>query len=94
MGDLFDKIIEAVQQERFVVSNHADDRLRERKIVVWQVISEIDHAIIVEERPHDTPFPSAIVEQFLPDGTPIRVVWSWDEPHQLARLVTVHLIDR
>lgn len=37
MGQLFEDIKRAVRAERYVVSDHADERLRGRKIELWQV---------------------------------------------------------
>ncbi len=91
MGKLWDQIRRAVEEEFFVVGDHADDRMRERMIELWQVVGEIDDAILVAEREGDLPNPTVVVEQFLADGTPIRVVWAWLPRRQLAKLVTVHL---
>jgi hypothetical protein len=94
MAHLFDQIREAVEKERYIVSNHADDRLRERSIELWQVIGGLDNALQRFERPNDTPNPSIELIQFLADGTPIKVVWSWVDFNSVAILVTVHFIDR
>ncbi len=94
MGELFEKIRAAIALEQFVVSNHADDRLRERRVVVWQVVAEITAAKLLDERPSDRPNPSVVVDEMLADGTQVRVVWSWDKNDGLARLVTVHFLDR
>ncbi len=92
MATLFDEIRDAVDDERFIVGNHADERLRQRRIELWQVLAELDEAILVEERPLDAPNPSIVLEQSLPDGTEIRVVWAWIARSRLAKLVTVHFI--
>ena len=92
MGRLFDQIRDAVAQDRFVVGNHADDRMRERGIELWQLTAELDEAVLVEERPADLPNPTIAVEQNLADGTPVRVVRAWIEHLAIAKLVTVHFI--
>ena len=94
METLFTKIIQAVEADRFIVSNHADDRLRERMIELWQVTSGLEDANLIVERPDDIPNPSVVLEQALPDGTIIRVVWSHIDSRGVAVLVTVHFLDR
>jgi hypothetical protein len=93
MPRLFDDIRAAVAAERFVLTDHADNRLRERNIELWQVIGEIDDAWLLAERPNDVPNPCVELQQRLADGTPVKVVWAWVETHRLAVLVTVHYLD-
>jgi hypothetical protein len=92
MGKLFDNIRQAIHENRFILSNHADDRLRERKIKLWQIISEIDNARLLGERPSDVPNPSVELQQTLSDGTEVKVIWAWIASRQGAKLVTVHFI--
>jgi hypothetical protein len=94
MGKLFDQIRKAVREEKFIVSNHADDRLRERSIELWQILAGLDGANLLSERPGDKPHPSVEVLLNLADGTPVKVVWSWVDFNGVAILVTVHFIDR
>jgi hypothetical protein len=90
---LFDAIRSAVAAEQFALTDHADNRLRERNIELWQVIGEIDNAWLIAERPADLPNPSVELQLSLPDGTPVKVIWAWVEIHRLALLVTVHYLD-
>lgn len=93
MSDLLDKIRTAVETEAFVVSNHADERLRERCVELWQLIAEIDNAELMDENPKDIPHPTVELRQSLADGTPAKVVWGWVENAGLAILITVHYFD-
>lgn len=93
MPQLFDDIQNAVLQGRFVVGVHADLRLRERRIETWQVESAMIHAKLIVDRPLDIPNPAVEVELLLPDGTPIKAVWSWLSGAAAAKLVTVHFFD-
>jgi hypothetical protein len=79
MGILIGKIRRAVEEDRFAVSEHADEQMRERRIVPWQVVSGISTAKLVAERPDAWPNPVVEVEQLLPDGAPITVIWAWLE---------------
>lgn len=93
-GRTLDRVKLAIGTGEYVLSVHAAERLRERRIMEWQVAAGVDAARLLEDRPDDTPNPTVVVEQHLPDGTPVRVVWAWLPRSGLARLVTVHFLDR
>lgn len=93
MGLLYERIKEAVAAGNYVISDHATDRLAERRIPEWQVASGLASARLGTERPGDKPNPSIEVEELLADGTPVLVVWAWLPISRLARLVTVHFFD-
>lgn len=93
MSRLWEKIRSAVANDRFLVSWHADERFEEREITDWQVITGIEEAEIVRERPSSKPNPSVVIRQWLEDGTEIEVIRSWLEDSQRAKLVTVYFSD-
>ena len=35
MYELFERVRQAVEEERITIGDHADDRLRERRIAAW-----------------------------------------------------------
>jgi hypothetical protein len=39
MGQLFDMIRQLVAEEKYVIGQHASDRLEERGIMEWQVVA-------------------------------------------------------
>jgi hypothetical protein len=90
MESLFEQIRLAVHEDRFIVSNHADDRLRERKMKLWQIVEGTDSARFISENTTASPNPTVVLEQLLPDGTAVHVVWAWIARRQIAKLVTVY----
>ena len=90
---LFELIKEAVRDERYLVSWHADERFEERGVSEWQVIAGIDDAELLRERPASKPNPSVVLRQFLADGQEVEVIWSWLEETGRAKLVTVYFRD-
>ena len=94
LGALVDNIRDAVRGERYVFGAHADERLRERRILGWQVLAGLDGAQVVCERPDGQPNPVVEFEELLPDGTPFKAVWAWISSDRTAKLVTVHFYDR
>ena|SRR6266511_2677591 len=77
MGKVFLAIRNAVEENRYVVSWHADDRCEERGITAWQLVAGLPVGKVVEERPRSRPNPTALVRQLLADGTEVEVVWAW-----------------
>jgi hypothetical protein len=94
MGQLFDTIRQLVAEEKYVVGQHASERLEERGIMEWQVVAGLADGELLAERPEATPNPAVDVRESLPDGTEIKVVWSYLRHSGVAKLVTVHFFDR
>ena len=93
MPQLFKTIQDLVSAERYVVGQHASERLEERGIMEWQVVDGLADGILLIERPNDLPNPAVEVEEVLPDGIEIKAVWSLLPQSQVAKLVTVHFFD-
>jgi hypothetical protein len=93
LGVLADTIRKAVHDERYVFGAHADQRMRERRILGWQVLASLEVARVIAERSDAIPNPAVEFAQLLPDGTPFKAVWSWIESADIAKLVTVHFFD-
>lgn len=91
MGRLFEKIITAVEAERFLVSWHADERAEERGVTIVHLVESTSS--LIRERPTSRPNPSVIVRQILADGTEAEVIWAWLGQSGRAKLVTVFFRD-
>ena len=68
MGELFDQIRRLVLAERYMIGQHASERLEERGILEWQVVDGIASGKLINERPDDQPNPAVEVAQLLADG--------------------------
>jgi hypothetical protein len=93
MGRLFDIIRELVAADRYVVGQHAVERLEERNMMEWQVVAGVTDATLTAERPEAVPNPTIEMLESLPDGTEIKAVWSHLRQSGVAKLVTVHFLD-
>lgn len=93
MNTLFRTIRSLVLSRRYIVSEHATERLEERGILEWQAVDGIEHGTLIAEHPDATPNPAVEVRQSLADGTPIKAVWSHMISLDIAKLVTVHFFD-
>jgi hypothetical protein len=94
MGQLFDTIRQLVDEEKYVVGQHASERLEERGIMEWQSVAGLAEGELMAERPDATPNPAVEVRETLPDGTEFKAVWSLLPESGVAKLVTVHFFDR
>jgi hypothetical protein len=93
MGQLFDTIRQLVAQEKYVVGQHASERLEERGMMEWQVVAGLEDGDLITERPDAVPNPAVEVRECLPDGTGFKAVWSHLRQSGVAKLVTVHFFD-
>ena len=94
MAQLFNDIRKLVTADRYLVGEHASERLEERGIMEWQAVSGLDDGELLAERPNASPNPIVEVRQTLPDGTEYKAVWSYLKRSGVAKLVTVHFLDR
>src|SRR5436309_15364553 len=93
MGQLFSTIRQLVAEEKYVVGQHASERLEERGIMEWQVVAGLDDGELIVERPDALPNPAVEVREALPDGTEFEAVWSHFRQSHVAKLVTIHFFD-
>ena len=88
--DLPQLIASAIGNENYLVSLHAQRRLRQRGIELWQIEAGVTGWIVEEVRPDDLPNPSMVCKQTLPDGAEVTVIWAFVPEDGQALLVTVY----
>jgi len=93
MGQLFNAIRQLVAEEKYIVGQHASERLEERGVREWQVVAGLEHGELIVERSDSNPNPAIEVREFLADGTEFKAVWSHLRTSGVAKLVTVHFFD-
>lgn len=74
MGQLFETIRRLVADDKYVVGQHASERLEERGIMEWQVVAGLADGELAAERPEAAPNPAVEVRESLPDGTEFNAV--------------------
>ena len=90
---LHTKIRTLVMGGRYVVGEHATQRLEERGILEWQVVNGIEGGTLIVEKTDAVPNPAMEVRQSLADGTEIKAIWSLIISLDIAKLVTVHFLN-
>lgn len=93
MNQFFDFIRRLVLDGKYVIGEHAADRLLERGIMEWQAVSGLDDGVFLLENPSAKPNRTVEVRELLPDGTEFKAVWSYLPCSGVAKLVTVHFFD-
>jgi hypothetical protein len=94
MPKLFETIRQLVVEERYVVGEHASEKLEERGIMEWQAVVAFADGTLIVERPKAKPNPAIEIRATLPDGTEFKSVWSHLRQSGVAKLVTVHFFDK
>jgi hypothetical protein len=59
--ELLARIREAVEAERYEISIHADNRIDERGVMVWQIAMGLREGRVLKVLPQDRPWPSILV---------------------------------
>ena len=90
---LFHKLKTLVFEDRYVIGQHASERLEERGIMDWQAVVGLANGVLLKERLDAHPNPIIEVSQILEDGTRVKAVWSYLGKSGFAKLVTVHYFD-
>lgn len=93
MGKLFEQIRQLVLEEKYLIGDHASERLEERGIMEWQAVSGLDDGICIAENLNREPNPTIEVEETMPDGKEFKAVWAYLKTSGVAKLVTVHFFD-
>lgn len=94
MAKLLDTIRQLVAEGKYIIGDHASERLEERGIMEWQAAAGLEDGELIAERPSAKPNPAVEVRESLPDGIEFKAVWSHLRQSGVAKLVTVHFFDR
>ena len=78
--------------ENLVFSSHAIQQMFFRRISKQEVKTTINYGEVIEENPHDSPFPTYLILDFV-NGKPIHVVFSYDEMKDTGYVVTAYIPD-
>ncbi len=92
MGRHFSRIQRLVADGRYIIGEHASERLEERGIMEWQVVAGLEDGDLILERPNATPNPTVEVREILEGGAEVKAVWSYLRQSQVAKLVTVYFV--
>ncbi len=86
-------IIQAIQDEKIRITNHADEEANADKLTLIEIIESVCDGEIIEEYPTDMPYPSCLICGMNKNGEPIHSVWAYNKENEWAVLVTVYRPD-
>ena len=93
MGKLYQEIRKLVDENRYIIGQHAAERLEERGSMEWQAVAGLEDAELLAEQAKAQPNPAVEVCEVLADGSQFKAVWSHLKQSGVAKLVTVHFFD-
>jgi len=95
VSEIFEKVIELINQGEIRISNHGYDELSEDGLLVKDVIIGIKEGKVVEDYPDYPKGPCVLVLQKDKGGNPVHVVWGIPKGiSSPAVLVTAYKPDR
>ena len=81
-----------IKCQKISFSGHAVQRMYEREISKFQVMSVLESGTVIAEYPDDTPYPSYLVNGTA-DTKPLHIVVAVDNSDSSCYIVTVYIPD-
>ena len=85
-----ENIINAIQNSRVKVTDHADEEAFDDSLTYEEIYSSVIQGEVIEDYQNDKPFPSCLVLGRNFWGEPIHSVWAYKPENQWAVLITVY----
>lgn len=85
------RLREVVRQNKYMIKQHAKQRMGERQIKDNEIVDVILDGEIIEENPTAHPFPKCLLMKFVRNNEPLYVSVAFDGEH--AYIITVHWYD-
>ena len=86
-------IIEAIRTNRIRITDHADEEAQADQLSFDEIYFSVFYGEIIEDYPHDKPYPSCLIFGETFGGDPIHSVWAYNEQNRWAVLITVYRPD-
>ena len=86
-------IIEAIEKERVLITDHADEEAHADGLKMDEIYFSVIQGEIIENYLSDKPFPSCLIYGQSFAGDKIHSVWAYDDKSRQAILITVYRPD-
>lgn len=87
------EIIEAIHNNRLRITDHADEEALADKLSFDEIFFSVFQGEIIEDYPHDNPYPSCLIYGDTFTGKPVHSVWAYNKENQWTVLITVYQPD-
>ena len=88
-----DRIIAAIADNQIRITDHADEEAQADDLSFDEVFGSVFRGEVIEDYPHDWPYPSCLIYGETFQGDPVHSVWAYNEKDGWAVLVTVYRPD-
>jgi hypothetical protein len=86
-------IIESIKARLFRITDHADEEASNDGISLMEALDSILTGEILEQYPHDKPYPSCLVLSELENEQAVHTVWAFNQATQSSVLITIYRPD-
>jgi len=83
-------IIEAIQDSRVRISDHADEEAEVDQLTFDEIYFSVFHGEIIEDYPDDKPYPSCLIYGRTTKNRPLHAVCAYSEDEKLSIVITVY----
>ena len=90
--DIF-SIVESIRYDRIRITDHADEEAHADNLLFDEIFFSVFQGEIIEDYPHDKPYPSCLIFGRTYEGEPVHSVWGYNEQSRWAVLITVYRPD-
>ena len=88
-----ESIINAIRNSRVRITDHADEEAVDDGRTYEEIYLSVIHGEVIEDYPHDKPYPSCLILGRNDSGEPLHSVWGYNSHNLWAVLITVYRPD-
>jgi len=88
-----DDIIDSIRHNRIRITDHADEEAQTDQLTFDEIYVSVYQGEIIEDYPHDKPYPSCLIYGDTFGGAPVHSVWAYNPANRWAVLITVYRPD-
>jgi len=85
-----ENIINSIIYKRIKITDHAVEETENDELTFDEVYFSVLQGKIIEDYPHDKPYPSCLIYGNTFNGMPVHSVWGYNEENQWSVLITVY----
>ncbi|HRG46045.1 MAG TPA: DUF4258 domain-containing protein [Leptospiraceae bacterium] len=88
---ILEKIIDAILQGKFRFTSHSFEEMSNDNLEESDILFSTARGEVIENYPTLKPFPACLVLGWSRTGVPLHTVWAFNDPNDLAILITTYI---